>query len=102
MASESLRSQNMPTDVFDLRPAEWSDLRALTDALDAASQHWVGRPTTTAQVSDRLNTPDTDMARDTRCAVDDDGRVLGFAHLWPTHPDVIRCFVRTHPAYRGR
>jgi hypothetical protein len=56
-----------PTDTFELRPAEWSDIRALTDMLDAASQYWVGRPTTTAQVSDRLNTPDTAVARDTRC-----------------------------------
>ena len=91
-----------PADAFVLRPAEWSDMRALTDMLDAASQHWVARPTTTAQVSDRLNTPDTDVASDTRCAVDDDGTIVGFAHLWPTHPDVIRCFGRTHPAHRGR
>jgi mycothiol synthase len=91
-----------PSDTFDLRPASWSDMRALTAMLDAASQHWVDRPTTTAQVSDRLNTPDTEMTRDTRCAVAGDGTILGFAHLWPTHPDVIRCFVRTHPAHRAR
>jgi mycothiol synthase len=91
-----------PTDAFDQRPAGWADIRGLTELLDAASQHWVARPTTAAQVSDRLNTPDTDVSRDTRCVLDDDGTIVGFGHLWPTHPDVVRCFARTHPAHRGR
>lgn len=89
------------SDTFELRPAAWSDVQALTAMLDAASQHWLGRPTSEAQVSDRLNTPDTDLSRDTRCVVDAAGTILGFGHLWPTHPDVIRCFARTHPDHRG-
>jgi mycothiol synthase len=90
------------TDTFDQRPAGWADIRALTELLDAASQRWVGRPTTAAQVSDRLNTPDTDVTRDTRCVLDHAGAIIGFGHLWPTHPDVVRCFARTHTAHRGR
>lgn len=90
-----------PQDTFEQRPAAWSDIRAITETLDAASQRWVGRPTTPAQVSDRLNTPDTEVARDTRCILDD-SVIVGFGHIWPTHPDVIRCFARTHPAHRGR
>jgi mycothiol synthase len=91
-----------PGPTFGLRPAEGSDVPALTAMLDAATQRWVRRPTTAAEVRVRLDTPDTDVADDTRCAVDDDGAIIGFAHLWPTHPDVIRCFARTHPAHRGR
>lgn len=84
------------------RPATFADVRTITELLDAASRRWVARPTTSAQVADRLDTPGTDARLDTVCILDADGMLLGFGHVWVTHPDVVRCFARTHPDQGGR
>jgi mycothiol synthase len=84
-----------------LRPARADDVADITALLDAASQRWVSRTTSTDQVQDRINTRDTDPERDSVVAVAPDGTLVGFGHLWPAPPDEIRCFARTHPDHCG-
>jgi len=88
--------------VLTTRPATFADTRAVAALLDATTRLWVGRPTTVAQATDRLNTPGSELERDTVCVRDEAGPLVGFGHIWPGHPDLVRCFARTHPDHRGR
>jgi GNAT superfamily N-acetyltransferase len=94
--------ERIAADGLTLRPARWHDVRDITRLLDTASRQWTGRATTTAQVNDRLKTPGTDMNSDTICIHDAERVLVGFGHLWPAHPEELRCFARTHPSHRGR
>ena len=85
-----------------LRQARPHDVATITALLDAASQHWLGRSTSAEQVRDRLDTPHTDLGRDTVVAVDASGTPVGFGHVWLAQPEEIRCFARTDPGHRGQ
>ena len=84
-----------------LRPATYDDLAELTEVIDAASRHWIGRATDAAQVRERLDTPGTAIALDTVVAIDPQGSIVGFGHVWPAQPVELRCFARTHPGHTG-
>ncbi|MDP9317527.1 MAG: GNAT family N-acetyltransferase, partial [Actinomycetota bacterium] len=90
------------TNDLRLRAATFDDVDTLTALLDAASQRWVGRPTSADEVRDRLATPHTAIDRDTVVALDRDESVVGFGHVWLAQPDEVRCFGRTHPHHRGK
>ena len=54
-------------------------------------------------ITDDLEDPSVDVARDTWLARDVDGRPAAFASLVGPRPDLVqRSWVRVHPAFRGR
>lgn len=86
---------------FRVRAASAEDVGEITLLLDACSQHWHHRPTSTESVVDRLAEPGTSVAEDTVVVADADG-LLAFGHTWPASPAEVRCFGRVHPDHRGK
>lgn len=86
---------------FQVRAASDADVPGITVLLDASSQHWDHRPTSTESVVDRLAELGTSPAQDT-VVVAEAGRLLAFGHTWPASPAEVRCFGRVHPDHQGQ
>lgn len=90
---------------YQIRPAEWSDLEAVTEMLNTWSQRVLGADLTTVEIQRReWRTPNFDLERDTRVAVAPDGQVVAYYEVWDQNnpPVRIQLWGRVHPDHEDR
>lgn len=84
------------------RPADEADVQRLTALLDACTRAYLDRPTSSAEVLDRLGTPGCTPGSDTSVVLAGDGTAVGFANIWDAGAGEVRGFARVHPRWRGQ
>ena len=90
------------TQSFETRPATDADAASLCEFLNACTLTYQGLSRSSpGDVLARLHREGADPRLDSFVACDQ-GRIVGFAHLWPYGADEIKLYARTHPDFRGR
>jgi len=95
-----MKPSEWPAD-WAARPATFDDLEPAVDMFNARSRKFYGKnQSTPEEMLGWWKSPRFDLARDTRVVLDEQGRMIGWAHVGdPGEPYVsIGCGVITHPS----
>jgi mycothiol synthase len=87
---------------FAVRRARLADVPALERMLTSCSERYLGRSTSSDETLDRLTQAGPKPERTAVVAETTDGRVVGFANVWPGEPGEAKCFARVDPDEAGR
>ena len=90
---------------YSLRSANWDDLPAAVEVMNAAARQMIGRNEFTVQDYEvQWKSPLFNLADDTRVAVAPDGSLAGYYEVWDNRnpPARIVCWGRIHPEHEGQ
>ena len=87
---------------IEIRAASDDDAERIGAFINICTTTYQGRArSSTEDAIARLHFGGSDPSKDALIALED-GRCIGFAHLWRVSSGEVRCFARVHPDARGR